>query len=81
MFDVETPARRLWPFAPTHLHLGTPLSYDMLRAAAAAVLLQCCFEATGEGWRAAAAAAAAQGVHEMQVCNRMRVRFQWCRGL
>jgi hypothetical protein len=31
--------RRLWPFAPTHLYLGAPLSYDMLRAAAADSLL------------------------------------------
>jgi len=28
--------RRLWPCGPTHLHLGAPLLYGMLRAAAAA---------------------------------------------
>ena len=77
---IATPARRLWPFAPTHLYLGAPLLYDMLLLLLLLLLLLqccccrrcscCCFEATGAGWRAAAAA---QGVHEMQVWNRMSV--------
>jgi hypothetical protein len=38
--------RKLWPCGPTHLNLGAPLLYGMLRAAAAAACSGgCCFEA------------------------------------
>ena len=52
--DIATPARRLWPLAPTHLY--APLLYDMLLLLLLLLLLlQCCCSAAA----AAAAAAAA----------------------
>ena len=50
--------KKLWPCAPRaiHLHLGAPLSYGMLLAAAAACSGSGCFEACGGGWSALQAA-------------------------
>ncbi len=53
--SVSIAMRKLWPCGPTHLHLGAPLLYDMLRAAAGCGRLAAekrGFEACGAGWSA-----------------------------